>query len=289
MIEKSGAVFFVDILGVGALTQGSIPISKEHFDSHRFSYKNKFSEHQFCAKLLMKFRRILVSATKNRSNVKVAQLSDCAFVWSEDVDAVVNVARDIMWKSLLGGLMCRGGLAYGQIVEPEKVNKQLGMFICGGAVTEAVKLEGQFKGMRVAVSSEVVAKFKNIPHVIVTPKTNPVDCSVLDELLWFLYPDEITNTFGNSQKSDKQVALDIMKLLAILKHSPKLAWNVSSYLGKIQVAATIDVISEQLVHLYPRLDFRFTAEYVINALDNRGNNKYEKTLKLYKSEINQNL
>ncbi|MGF1873722.1 hypothetical protein L4D77_00055 [Photobacterium frigidiphilum] len=198
MIEKSGAVFFVDILGVGALTQGSIPINKEHFDAHRFSYKNKFSEHQFCAKLLMKFRRILVSATKNRSNVKVAQLSDCAFLWSEDVDAVVNVARDIMWKSLLGGLMCRGGLAYGKIVEPDKVNKQLGMFICGGAVTEAVKLEGQLKGMRVAVSAKVVAEFKNIPHDIVVPKTNPVDCSVFDELLWFVYPDEITNIFGNS-------------------------------------------------------------------------------------------
>ncbi|WP_318442496.1 hypothetical protein [Photobacterium leiognathi] len=289
MIEKSGAVFFVDILGVGALTQGSIPINKEHFDAHKFSYKNKFSEHQFCAKLLMKFRRILVSATKNRSNVKVAQLSDCAFLWSEDVDAVVNVARDIMWKSLLGGLMCRGGLAYGQIVEPDKVNKQLGMFICGGAVTEAVNLERVSKGMRVAVSREVVAEFKNIPQDIVTHKTNAVDCSIFDELLWFLYPNEITNTFGNSQKSDKKIALYIMKLLAILKHSPKLEWNVSSDLGKAQVAATIDVISEQLINLYPCLDFRFTAEDTINELDNRGNDKYEKQLKLYKSEINQNL
>ncbi len=38
MIEKSGAVFFVDILGVGALTQGSIQINKEHFEAHRFNY-----------------------------------------------------------------------------------------------------------------------------------------------------------------------------------------------------------------------------------------------------------
>ncbi|HAS6341218.1 MULTISPECIES: hypothetical protein [Vibrio] len=289
MIEKSGAVFFVDILGVGALTQGSIQINKEHFEAHRFSYENKFSEHQFCAKLLLKFRRILVSATENRKNIKVAQLSDCAFLWSEDVDVVVNAAREIMWKSLLGGLMCRGGLAYGQIVEPDKVNKQLGMFICGGAVTEAVKLEGQLKGMRVAVSPEVVAEFKNIPDNIVVPKTNPIDCSVFDELLWFVYPNEITNRYSSSHKPEKEVALSILKLLAILKHSPKLAWNVSSHPGKVQVAATIDVISEQLVNLYPSLDFRFTAEYAIQALGNRGNNKYESVMKLYKSEVNRYL
>ncbi|ATH76167.1 hypothetical protein CLM76_00440 [Vreelandella venusta] len=194
-----------------------------------------------------------------------------------------------MWASLLGGLMCRGGLAYGQIVEPEKVNKQLGMFICGGAVTEAVKLEGKLKGMRVAVSPEVVAEFKNISDNIVVPKTNPIDCSVFDELLWFLYPEEITNRYSGYHKPEKEVALSIMKLLAILKHSPKLAWNVSSHPGKVQVAATIDVISEQLVKLYPSLDFRFTAEYAIQALGSRGNKKFESVMKLYKSEINRNL
>lgn len=286
MIEKSGAVFFVDILGVGALTQGSIAIDKNDFEAHRFGYKEEFSEHQFCAKLLMKFRRILVAATKNKNKVKVAQLSDCAFIWSESVDDVVNVVRDIMWKSLLGGLMCRGGLAYGQIVEPDKVNRSLGMFICGGAVTDAVKLEGQLKGMRVAVSPDVVAEFNNIPHNIVVPKVNPIDCSVIDELLWFVYPNEIRDPWREQNLTDKLRASEMMKLLAILKHSPKLSWNAASHPGRVQVAATIDVISEALVSKYPKLDFRFTAEYAIKSLDQRSNEKYEKIINLYKSDIN---
>lgn len=124
--------FFVDILGVGALTQGKIEISENDFLAHNFGYNSGFSEHQFCAKLLLKFRRILISATQHVKNIKVAQLSDCAFIWSEDPNLVVNVARDIMWKTVLGGILCRGGLASGQIVEPDKINTKLGMFICGG-------------------------------------------------------------------------------------------------------------------------------------------------------------
>lgn len=160
MKEYTGAVFFVDILGVGALTQGKIEISENDFSSHNFRYQSKFSEHQFCAKLLLKFRRILVQATNSVKNIKVAQLSDCAFIWSDDPDIVVNVARDIMWKSVLGGLLCRGGIANGQIVEPDKINTKLGMFICGGAVTDAVRLEGAGKGARVFIKQELVSELK---------------------------------------------------------------------------------------------------------------------------------
>ena len=80
MKEYSGAVFFVDILGVGALTQGKIDITEEDFLAHRFSFEKNFSEHQFCAKLLVKFRRILTNATERKKKIKVAQLSDCAFI-----------------------------------------------------------------------------------------------------------------------------------------------------------------------------------------------------------------
>nr|WP_319394110.1 hypothetical protein [uncultured Desulfobacter sp.] len=110
--EYSGTVFFVDILGVGALTQGKIKITQEDFIAHRFRFKERFSEHQFCAKLLVKFRRILTTATQERKAVKVAQLSDCAFIWSDNADLVVNVAREIMWNALFSGVLCRGGLHF---------------------------------------------------------------------------------------------------------------------------------------------------------------------------------
>ena len=154
MKEYSGAVFFVDILGFGALTQGKVDIAEEDLLAHRFSFEKNFSEHQFSAKLLLKFRRILTICSEGKNKVKVAQLSDCAFIWSEDTSLVINVAREIMWKSLLGGILCRGGLAYGQIVEPDKINTKLGMFVCGGAVTDAVKLEESGKGARVFINSE---------------------------------------------------------------------------------------------------------------------------------------
>lgn len=285
--EYSGAVFFVDILGVGALTQGQITISEKDFLAHRFSFNSGFSEHQFCAKLLLKFRRILTSVTDNLTNVKVAQLSDCAFIWSEDPDLVVNVARDIMWKAVLGGLLCRGGLAYGQIVEPDKINTKLGMFICGGAATNAVRLEETGKGARVFIKPDLVSELKSTPSTAFTPRKSLIDFSIADEFLWYRYPDHIKSKNDNYNLDRKKTLDGIIKAIAMLKHSPKFAWNSSTSPGRLQLASTIDIISSETENLARNLDLKFSCEYEISALENRSDDRYRRILDVYQKTVNQ--
>ncbi|NTX81224.1 hypothetical protein FCL49_20295 [Serratia proteamaculans] len=284
MKEYTGAVFFVDILGVGALTQGKIEISENDFSSHNFRYQSKFSEHQFFAKLLLKFRRILVQATKSVKNIKVAQLSDCAFIWSDDPDIVVNVARDIMWKSVLGGLLCRGGMANGQIVEPDKINTKLGMFICGGAVTDAVRLEGAGKGARVFIKQELVSELKKIPDLAFVPRKSLIDFSTIDEFKWFRYPDFINSPYEGL--NEKLVMSEVVKLIAMLKHSPKYTWNASNHLGRVQLASSIDIISAETEILGNIIGLKFEYENMLDNLNNRNEDIYKKNLSSYHKIIN---
>jgi hypothetical protein len=289
MIEYRGAVFFVDILGVRALTQGTIKIEKEDFESYKFKFENSFSEHQFYAKLLLKFRRILVSSTKNEKKVKVAQLSDCAFIWSDDIDAVVNVSRDIMWKSTHGGILCRGGLSDGQIVEPNKINKKLGMFICGNAATNAVKLESKGKGARIFINPDLVSELTSIPNTAFYPRKNPLDCTTSDEFLWFRYPKKI-NTIDGDYNIDKEKNLtEITTLISKLIYSPMYRWNSSSHAGRIQLASTIDIISSEIERITPDLDLRFSFENIINGLNSRSDKKQKYVLKSYLNDINLSL
>lgn len=287
MKEYTGTVFFVDILGIGALTQGKIDISENDFLSHNFKYQSKFSEHQFCAKLLLKFRRILVKATSHIKNIKVAQLSDCAFVWSDDPDIVVNVARDIMWKSVLGGLLCRGGIANGQIVEPRKINTKLGMFICGGAVTDAVRLEGAGKGTRVFIKQELVPELKKVPCDAFIPRKSLIDFSTIDEFKWYLYPDFIESPYDDL--NEKLVMNELAKLIAMLMYSPKYTWNASNHLGRVQLAGSIDIISAETEMFGKNIDLKFEYENLLDKLKNRSENIYKNVLNSYHKTINSSI
>lgn len=275
MKEYTGAVFFIDILGVGALTQGKINITERDFKSHNFKYNDFDSEHQFCAKLLLKFRRILVTSTEDVKNIKVAQLSDCAFIWSDNTSLIINVARDIMWKCVFSGLLCRGGIANGQIVEPDKINRRLGMFICGGAVTEAVKLESSGKGARIFIKPELVSELESIPSSAFAPRKSLIDFSIVDEFEWYRFPDRINSKdeIYNAKKNQIQ----IIKLVVMLKYSPKFSWNTASGLGEVQVASSIDIISSEIENL----DLKFEYETMIGKLNLRSEVKYKKMLKIY--------
>lgn len=273
--EYAGAVFFIDILGVGALTQGKINITENDFKAHNFKYYNSDSEHQFCAKLLLKFRRILISSTVGVKNIKVAQLSDCAFIWSDNPSLVVNVARDVMWKCILGGVLCRGGIANGQIVEPDKINRKLGMFICGGAVTEAVKLESAGKGARIFIKPELVSELESIPHYAFVPRKSLIDFSILDEFEWYRFPDSINSKSG--VYNAKRNRVQIVKLVAMLRFSPKFTWNSASLLGEIQVASSIDIISSSIKDL----DLKFEYETILGRLNERSEDKHKKMVSKY--------
>ncbi|WP_050507532.1 hypothetical protein [Pseudomonas syringae] len=151
MNQYQGAVFFVDMLGVGALTQNQVTIGEDDFKARGMSPSISPSANLFCGQLLTTFRSCLAAVRTSHKQVKIAQLSDCAYIWSEIVLAVLDAARAFMWQSVNAGLLSRGGISYEEIVEPDKINRAIGDFILGGAVTRAVGLEKAGKGCRVFV------------------------------------------------------------------------------------------------------------------------------------------
>lgn len=285
MKEYQGAVFFVDILGVGALTQGRIKIKDEDFLAHNVGNTSSKSEHVFCAKLLMKFRRILNNVMQN-NHVNVAQLSDCAFVWSDNADLVLDSAREIMWKTTSRGILCRGGIAYGEIVEPDSVNIKLGKFICGKAVTKAVKLEETGKGARVFVDDEIPSKISpHIPVEAFRQSINPLNYSYVDEFMWALYPNKLAQTSIKNSPDSKERLKKILALISLLRFSPKYRWNISSGEGKIQVASTIDTVSSITDILQDKFNYKFNCNTIIDNLDTRDYQKYIKLKTRYLNEI----
>lgn len=145
MNQYQGAVFFVDMLGIGALTQNQVTLGEDDFKAWGMSPSISPSANLFCGQLLTTFRSCLAAVRTSHKHIKIAQLSDCAYIWSENVLAALDAARAFMWESVNAGLLSRGGISYGEIVEPDKINRAIGHFILGGAVTRAVGLEKREK------------------------------------------------------------------------------------------------------------------------------------------------
>lgn len=290
MKQYSGAVLFIDMLGIGALTQGRIPLTEAEHTPWSVGPAMKGRHQLLGAKLLMQFRRSLVHTQKTCPLVKVAQLSDCAFLWSSDPVVVVNAAREVMWHATRAGLLCRAGLAYGQIVEPNKVNHSLGQFILGDAVTSAVCFEGSGKGARVfcdmGIAHEVLAQchFKVGPFA---PLKNPLDGSIIDEFRWYMLPAPVEK-HNNKIQQPRQVALALVDLLTILRYSPRLNWNSRSPEGRLQIACTIEAVSKLIADYVPSNDYTFTVEYLMEGMEAERSNELQiKTRKLFEGEISQ--
>lgn len=233
------------MLGFGALTQGQIQIAKSDFTSHRFSGDYDDHAHIFSAKLLAKFRNRLTKI--KTKNLKIAQLSDCAFIWSEDIDLVVEAARKLMWLNIKGGLLCRGGLSYGEIIEPDLVDIKLGAFICGKAVTEAVKLESVGKGARVFVSDQFSKNLINTTKHSFSYCIDHSDGRMINEFLWYRYPNiEGTDNFYLEKKPSSNGLAKVQSLIKLLEESEQFTWNRKSTAGKIQLDNTIRVIKDSL-------------------------------------------
>ncbi len=290
MKQYSGAVLFIDMLGIGALTRGRIPLTElEHAPWNVGAAMT--GRHQLLgAKLLMQFRRSLVHTQKACPLVKVAQLSDCAFLWASNPVAVANAAREVMWHATRAGLLCRAGLAYGQIVEPDKVNRSLGQFILGDAVTSAVSFEGSGKGARVFcdrdIAHEVLAQchFKPGPFA---PLKNPLDGSIIDEFRWYALPAPIEEHNHRVQKPH-QVALALVELLTILRYSPRLNWNSCSPEGRLQIACTIEAVSKLIADYVPSDDYAFTVEHLMEGMEIKRSNELQvKIRRQFEGEISQ--
>lgn len=288
--RTNGAVFFVDILGFGALTQNQIKLEKKDFSFWLDKYHQKYDNQVLAASILAEFRDILNKLDEKHKNVVISQLSDCAFVWSENIQEVIIVANNIMSECITNGIFCRGGLSYGEILETYQ-NHKLGRFIVGNAVTEAVKLEGIAKGCRIMISQEFPKhlfrqdkKFSNRIYPLFQPFINPLDYITYDEFKWYFVPfmDKNINEIINSdEKSKIKFTRQRLKLANKLRLDPKFSWNSKSVQGLIHLRASINFISESEDNVL-KIKHDFGWEDVI---EKRSYESVEKVEKIIDNEI----
>ena len=234
-----GAVLFVDLLGSGALTKAKEDtVTKEDFAAFGRTNQTSLRNQVFFAILLTQFRKNL--RWKAEPKVRVAQLSDCAFIWSEDHNRVVEFARSLFWKSLRSGLLCRGGMTHGEIVEPKKIGKSIGDFVCGEAVTRSVELERTGKGSRIFIDRHIGGLvYSNTPPNVFEPTSSAIDFKTIDEYLWFALPAK-----GNVlYDTPAEHIMDIIDASLRLRFAPHFRWNAVSDEGRLHVGATIERMS----------------------------------------------
>lgn len=249
MDDYNGAVLFVDILGIGELTTSKTPIV-EHRDFKAFNFKaaKLISNQLFCARLIALFRKNLLFC-KNK-DLNIAQLSDCAFLWSKNTNLLVETAKKLFMKNAESGVFARAGMSYGQVIEPDTTKTSLGRFICGDGVTRAAQLERMGKGARIFTDCEIGGhKFQTIDSNAFYGRPNISDYQIIDEFDWFSCP------YIGEKKSEKITRLEcLIKLLIRFQHCPRLRWNAGSALGRVHLGATIERLSDAVTSLCHDID-----------------------------------
>ena len=250
----NGAVLFVDLLGFGALTKQLLPLKNKDYQPWLSNAKYEKNPQFLAAMILVKFREILKVVSNEVSDVTVSQLSDCFFVWSSDIESVVKFSLKFMHRAINNGILCRGGMAYGQIIITEK-NHDFGKLILGSAVTQAVELEKPAKGARILTHTDLVhqlfeqnSEFAMKVQDLFKPFTNPLDFTIYDEFKWYLI-DSLDNLpeYGLGQLSENEkfkATKGRLKLANRVLYHPKFGWNASSIPGYIQLQATANFLSE---------------------------------------------
>jgi len=244
MNQYQGAVFFVDMLGVGALTQNQVTLGEADFKAWGMSPSISPSANLFCGQLLTTFRACLAAVKTSHKHVKIAQLSDCAYIWSENVPAVLDAARAFMWMSVNAGLLSRGGISYGEIVEPDKINRAIGHFILGGSVTRAVGLEKAGKGCRIFIDDLIHCQIQKSDAVrfkdgAFRSLKNPLDGTIVREFCWYATGGNVTDWSSQPHVA----ATKLITILTKLQFSPRFNWNQANQHGRVQLACSIDSIS----------------------------------------------
>lgn len=251
--KVNGAVFFVDILGMGALTQNQMNLQDIDYIDWLAQYGLEYNNQHLSASILGSFRAILNKKNQEFTNVTIAQLSDCAFFWSENISDVLIAANNFMTDAMNEGILCRGGISCGEIIETTQ-SYDLGRFIVGEAVTQAVKLEGLAKGARILIDQEVPhllwnqdEQFSIRIQPMFQPFTNPLDYNTFDEYLWYLVPN-LDKQIKDLRLANYQERLSLtkqrLKLAAQIRLSPKYNWNTRSKHGLIQLRASINFIAK---------------------------------------------
>lgn len=155
---------------------------------------------------------------------------------------VLLSCHTIMWNCLQNGILCRGGIAYGDIIEDN--NNNLGQMLLGNAVSKAVKLEqAGAKGCRVLMDQEVPASLHDYDssfcaeiYKLFQPFENPLDYKIYDEFKWY-YSHSLKDL--NTTKGIIQATVERLCLAAKLQYHPRFNWNVRSQEGNIHVKSSM--------------------------------------------------
>lgn len=258
MKQSKSGVFFIDILGFSALTKGQIKgIKKE--DYRAWGLKASQFNHSFLsAKIILEFRSVLKLLKKKYHKIKIGQLSDCAFVWSDDIVLLMQAVHFMMW-TMVGqkGILCRGGVSYGDIIEIDRVDHKLGAFIVGNAATNAVKNEGRLKGPRITMDLSVmdilqqqmceVSAAMLMAHDLFHNIESMIDMNQVDEYRWYLCDDDIiaSTAMGMLDKGRKiELTKQRLKLANVLRFHPRMGWNARSEEGLLQLKAGVKSLTE---------------------------------------------
>ena len=257
MKQKESGVFFIDILGFSALTKGQIKdISKKDFQAWGLK-KTEYDLNFLSAKIILEFRSVLKRLKEKYPAINIGQLSDCAFIWSDDIVLLIQAVHFMMW-TMIGekGILCRGGLSYGNIVEIDDVDYELGAFIVGNPATNAVKNEGRLKGPRVTmdltITDKIYESFKKdslvmqLSNDLFNDIESVIDMNQVDEYRWYLFGDDvITSSIGIIDLNTRiQLTKQRLKLANVLRFHPRMRWNSLSEDGRIQLKAGIKALTE---------------------------------------------
>ncbi|WP_183580343.1 hypothetical protein HDF18_13125 [Mucilaginibacter sp. X5P1] len=248
-----GAVLFVDILGFSALTNGQIELKKEDFEPWLKGSGHPHNNQFLAATILVEFRRILQQLELQFPKVKVAQLSDCFFAWSDKITDVVSFGHSYMHLAISCGLLSRGGMAQGEIIETNQ-NHSLGRLILGNAVTTAAGLEKLAKGARILIDRDLPLTlykqnkaFSNRVSEMFKPFENLLDYQVYDEFKWYLtdklegLPD--TGISHCTPEERLKFTKHRLKLDNKLLFSTFYSWNARNSPGMVQLKATSNFLS----------------------------------------------
>jgi hypothetical protein len=285
MKSFQGGVLFVDMLGFSALTRGNLKLGAEECEPWEVDTAGDFAHQLLAAKILLAFRRVLSQTRKTFDVVKVAQLSDCAFLWSTDIGAIVDAGRHLMHEAALTGLLCRGGFAFGDVHEPSKVNQSLGAFIVGDAVTRAATYESVGKGMRVFTDSETAHRIKKVrPNEDFQPLVNPLTGDAVDEWRWYT-PSQPLSAARNAVSFRKELSR-LVGCHTMLRYSPKLAWSATTLEGRRQIACSIVSISEVMEQISGNSGaYRFSVESLLTTNQRRSDEIREKNQQKFMDEL----
>lgn len=285
MRSFQGAVLFVDMLGFSALTRGRLKLTESEYMPWKIKPGGAFPHQLLAAQILLAFRKALMRTGRRFKAVKLAQLSDCAFLWSEDICAVTDAGRFLMHEAIEAGLLCRGGLAFGDVHEPNKIDHSIGAFIVGDAVTRAATYETMGKGMRIFTDSDTASEIlSKRPHESFQALINPLVGETVDEWLWYS-PEPILEL----SRDRLTLRPEIEKLVSchtMLRYSPRFAWNAASPEGCRQLACSIVAVSDAMQKLSQGYgEYEFTVEHLSSAMQTRRDSIRERVHKQFSEEL----